>query len=140
MRRVYWDTMLYAYWMEGHPSYGPRIAAIHDAMSRRQDRLCASTLVCAEMLVGPTILGDAAGSQAIQSFFESSEVEILPFPLQASPMFAQLRASGLKPPDAMHLAIAAHASVDLFITNDRRLHKIAVPGLPFIATLETDLF
>jgi predicted nucleic acid-binding protein len=42
--------------------------------------------------------------------------------------------------DAVHLSIAATSGVELFLTHDRRLHKVVVPGLPFIAGLETDLF
>jgi predicted nucleic acid-binding protein len=42
--------------------------------------------------------------------------------------------------DALHLSIAATSGVELFLTHDRRLHKVVVPGLPFIAGLETDLF
>ena len=56
-------------------------------------------------------------------------------------VLAELRANhGVKALDALHLSIAATSGVDLFLTHDRRLHKLVVPGLPFIAGLETDLF
>ena len=97
MRRIYWDTMLYAYWMEGHAEFGPRIEAIRESMNRRGDRLCASALICAEVLVGPTITKDLAAARAIEAFFASPEVEILPFPLQASPVFARLRLTASNP-------------------------------------------
>jgi hypothetical protein len=34
------------------------------------------------------------------------------------------------------LACAAHFGVDIFITNDKQLHKLDVPGIGFIAPLE----
>ncbi|HEY7838794.1 MAG TPA: hypothetical protein VIC54_09360 [Terriglobales bacterium] len=43
-------------------------------------------------------------------------------------------------PDALHLAIAATAGVNLFLTNDRRLHRLKVPGIDFIAGLDTNLY
>jgi predicted nucleic acid-binding protein len=66
---------------------------------------------------------------------------MLAYPSQAASVFAQLRAqSGVKALDALHLAVAATAGVDLFLTNDRRLQKLVVPGIQFITSLDTDLF
>lgn len=140
MRRIYWDTMLYVYWFENNLKYVRRIEEIYSAMQRRGDRLCSSSLVYAEVLVGPTTTNDLDGKAAVNGFFMSSEVNVLPFSMNAATIFADLRAAGLKAPDAMHLATAAHAGVDLFLTHDKRLHKLSLPGMPFIATLDTDLF
>jgi predicted nucleic acid-binding protein len=60
--------------------------------------------------------------------------------VDAAPIFARLRAAGIKSADAMHVATAAAAGVDLFLTNDKRLAKLSEAGLPFIASLETDLY
>ncbi len=35
MSRIYWDTMLFVYWMEGHPQYGRRVQEIHRKMEER---------------------------------------------------------------------------------------------------------
>jgi len=43
-------------------------------------------------------------------------------------------------PDALHLAIAATAGVNLSLTNDRRLHRLKIPGIDFIAGLDTNLY
>jgi predicted nucleic acid-binding protein len=40
-----------------------------------------------------------------------------------------------RPPDAIQLACAAAASVDLFITNDERLRVKHVDGIQFIVPL-----
>jgi predicted nucleic acid-binding protein len=144
VRRIYWDTMLYVYWFEDNRKYADRVEAIYHAMQRRRDSLCCSSLVYAEVLAGPTITNDIEGKAAIDNFFMSPhpdiQIDVLPFSMNAAPIFAALRAEGLKAPDAMHLATAALAGVDLFLTNDRRLHKLSLPGMPFIATLDTDLF
>ena len=39
----------------------------------------------------------------------------------------------------LHLACAAEARVDLFLTHDKRLAKKIIPGIQFIATLDTDI-
>ncbi len=140
MRRIYWDTMLYIYWFENHARYAARIEEIYKTMRSRGDILCCSPLILGEVLAGPAATGDVDAGETLKSFFRSAEVSMLLFSEDAAPTFADLRASGIKAPDAMNLATAAHSKVDLFLTNDKRLHKITQSGMPFIATLETDLF
>ena len=141
MRRIYWDTMLYAYWLEGNNKLSQRIQQIHRTMLQRSDTLCSSLFVLGELMVGPIKANDDAAATAIQQFFDSDQVTMLPHTVQAIRLFAQLRAHhGVKALDALHLSVAATSGVDLFLTHDRRLHKVVVPGLPFIAGLETDLF
>lgn len=141
MRRIYWDTMLYAYWLESNSKLSQRVQEIHRVMLQRSDTLCSSLFVLGELLVGPAKANNAAAATAIQQFFDSDGVTMLPYTSQAIRVFAELRAHhGVKALDALHLSIAATSGVDLFLTHDRRLHKLAVPGLPFIAGIETDLF
>ena len=141
MRRIYWDTMLYAYWLEGNSKYGNRVQQIHKTMQQRSDTLCSSLFVLGELLVGPIKANDATATTAIQQFFDSDQITMLSYSPQAVRLFAELRAHhGVKALDALHLAIAATSGVDLFLTHDRRLQRVVVPGLPFIAGLETDLF
>lgn len=40
---------------------------------------------------------------------------------------------------AIHLACAAEARVDLFLTHDKRLAREIIPGIQFIATLDTNV-
>jgi len=46
---------------------------------------------------------------------------------------------GLPAADAIHLACAAQAGTDLFLTSDKRLVGQIVPGVQFIAPLDTTL-
>jgi predicted nucleic acid-binding protein len=141
MRRIYWDTMLYAYWLEADNKLSRRVQQIHQTMLQRSDTLCSSLFVLGELLVGPAKTNDVTSALSIQQFFDSKAVAMLPYTSQAVNVFVDLRANhGIKALDALHLAIAATSQVDLFLTHDRRLHKIVAPGLPFIAGIETDLF
>ena len=66
--------------------------------------------------------------------------EVVPFTLEAADHYAQIRGTlGVAPADAIHLASAAQAGTDLFLTNDKRLVGKIVPGIQFIASLETSL-
>lgn len=140
-RRVYWDTMIFAYWLEGNKHFASRVQEIHGSMRRRGDILCSSAFVLAELLVGPLKMGKPEQATALERFFSTPEIMMVPFPNSAARLFAELRAlENLKPVDALHLSLAAHAGVDLFLTNDKRLHSVKRPGLPYITTLQTDLF
>jgi len=141
VRRIFWDTMVHAYWFEDHKKLSDRVEQIHESMQRRGDTLCSSLFVLNELLVGPLRTKDTAAADLIVKYFHSSAITLLPYPSRAVRIFAELRAQqGIKSLDALHLATAASAGVDLFLTNDRRLHKAVVPGISFIASLDSDLF
>ena len=141
MSHVYWDTMLFIYWLEDHPEYAGRVKTIHDEMRRRGDVLCTSTFALAEVLAGPYKQGDTALISQIREFFHLPRVEMLPFDTETADHYARIRSRyRVSPADAIHLATAARAGVDLFLTNDRRLRGLAIPGIHFVATMDVDLF
>jgi predicted nucleic acid-binding protein len=64
----------------------------------------------------------------------------LPFGESAVATFSDLRAvHRIKTADAIHLACAASAGMDLFLTGDEKLTKLYVPGINFIADFETPI-
>jgi predicted nucleic acid-binding protein len=141
MSKIYWDTMLFVYWLENHPVHAKRVQHILSKMEERQDRLCTSTFTAAEVLVGPYKIGDFAMAKKIREVFESPFVEILQFNLPAADLYARIRAQhGVSPADAIHLACAAQAGTDLFLTNDAALSGKVIPGIQFIAQMNTNLF
>ncbi|MGH9600698.1 MAG: type II toxin-antitoxin system VapC family toxin [Terracidiphilus sp.] len=141
MSRVYWDSMVFIYWLENHPTYAPRAKHIFQSMLARGDRLCASHLSLGEVLAGPLKHDRGQLAAQVEQFFDSGLVELLPFDRSAAGKFAGLRATTKVPPaDAIHLACAGAAGVDLFLTPDRRLHKMQVPGIQFIAGLDVNVF
>jgi len=67
--------------------------------------------------------------------------EVIPFTIETADHYARIRGSlGLAPADAIHLACAAHAGADVFMTNDKRLVGQFVQGIQFIVSLDTQLF
>lgn len=48
------------------------------------------------------------------------------------------RQNRVAPADAIHLASAAEAGVDLFLTNDRALLELVVDGIQFIAGMDVN--
>src|SRR5260370_5171617 len=88
-----------------------------------------------EVLVKPVQSGDSKPADYYQRLITSTAV-LLPFEEKAALVYARLRADrSLRPPDAIQLACAASAGVDLFITNDLHLHSKQIPGIQFIAPL-----
>src|SRR5437016_579274 len=68
-------------------------------------------------------------------------VQLLPFTSDAADLYARIRAElPVSAAEAIHLACAAQAGVDLFLTNDRKLLGQIVPGIQFIANLDSNLF
>ena len=141
MSRVYWDSMVFVYWLEDHPSYAPRVEYIFQSMMARGDRFCASYLSIGEVLARPLKQKQVQLVERIEQFFDSGLMEMLPFDRRAAGEFARLRATAnVTPADAIHLACAGAAGVDLFLTHDKSLHKLRVKGIQFIAGLDVNVF
>jgi uncharacterized protein len=141
MSRVYWDSMVFVYWLECHPDYAARVEQILQSMLLRGDRLCASYLCMGEVLTGPLKHKHATLAAKVLQLFDSGGIEVLPFDRKAAELFAELRAiANVSPADAIHLACAAASGVDLFLTHDKSLHKLRVQGIQFIAGLDVNVF
>jgi len=135
---VYWDTTLFVYWLEDKQPYSQLIDAIHRRMAQRGDRLCTGAFTLGELLVAPEKQNDQILRDKIQTYFDGPSVEVLPFDTVTARQYAKIRSSGkVSPADAIHLATASSASVDLFLTNDREVQKLIVPGIQFIDGLTT---
>lgn len=141
MSRVYWDSNLFIYLHEGHPEFGPLVRRIYEAMIARNDTLCTSVFTVGEVLTLPLRMRDQAALSAIRSSMLSGEVELLPFTLLMAQRYGQIRAvCSVKPADALHLATAIEAKVDLFATNDQKLWKLTAPEKPLTINLEGKLY
>jgi predicted nucleic acid-binding protein len=129
--------MLFIYLLEANPHFGERVQRMHEAMQRRGDVLCTSIFAVGEVLTGPRKRHDLAGIKGLKKFFSSKEVEILPFTMEAAERYSMIRAeTRVSQADGIHLATAAAAGVDLFVTNDDQLRKLAIPGIRFFADLD----
>ncbi|HVI08852.1 MAG TPA: PIN domain-containing protein [Candidatus Binatia bacterium] len=140
MSRIYWDTMLFIYWLENNPHYAPRVQSIREKMKARQDRLCTSAFTVGETLVGFHKRHDLEIAARVRSFFLSSSIEILPYTVDLADSYAEIRARlKVSSADAIHLACAAKAGIDLFLTNDSDLIGQIVPGIQFIGGLDSNI-
>ena len=141
MSLVYWDTMLFIYWLEAHPQHAEKVEQIHERMSQRGDQLCTSVFTVGEILTGAYKTGRTNEAAEIRSFFESETVRLLPFTTEAADRYARIRAQhNVSPADAIHLASASIARVDVYLTNDQKLKKLIVQGIQFIAGLDGSIF
>lgn len=140
MSRVYWDSMLFIYWLEDHPQYAKQVDAIHSRMKQRQDRLITGAFTFGEVLAGTYRKGRAELADQFRTLLRSVVAEIVPFTVETAERYARIRGElGTTPADAIHLASAAQAGTDLFLTNDKSLAGKIVPGIQFIAMLDTQL-
>jgi predicted nucleic acid-binding protein len=136
MSRIFWDTNLFIYLFEGTGALAKRVKELRRAMLERGDQLLTSTLTLGEVLVKPLERGDEELAAKYQHAITTTSV-LLPLDLKAARIYAALRSDrSLRAPDAVQLACAGAAGVDLFITNDARLHSKHVEGVQFIVSLE----
>ena len=141
MSRIYWDSMLFIYWIEGHPIHARRISQILERMTQRGDLLCTSTFTLAEVLTGPYRRGDERLASRIRDVFHGPEIETLPFTTATADIYASIRGRfGFSPADAIHLASAAEVKTDIFLTNDDVLVGKGIPNIQFVAKIDTNLF
>ena len=135
MSRVFWDTNLFIYLFEGSSAFSKEVAALRIRMLARRDQLLTSAITLGEILVKPMEMGDTAAVAYYQKLVTTTAI-LIPFEERAALVYARLRADrSLRPPDAIQLACAAAAGVDLFVTNDFRLRTKQVDGIQFIVPL-----
>ena len=129
--------MLFIYWIEDHPVHAPRIEELHQLMRSRNDSLCTSIFTVGEVLTGFYKRGADEAAGRIREMLRPPLVDLVPFTAETTDRFGRIRAANrVSPADAIHLASAAQYNVNLFISNDRRLSTLAVPGIDFISGLD----
>jgi predicted nucleic acid-binding protein len=135
MSRVFWDTNLFIYLIEGGGPNFEVVANLRKAMLLRGDQLLTSTFTLGEVLVKPVERHDDELTQKYIDAISTASITI-DFDLNAARLYARLRSNrSLRPPDAIQLACAGAAGTDLFITNDARLQSMQVDGIQFIVPL-----
>ncbi|MFZ0284202.1 MAG: PIN domain-containing protein [Terriglobales bacterium] len=140
MSRIYWDTMLFVYWIEENPRYIGRIHRLLEKMKLRGDRLHTSSFAVGETLTGFYKSGSFEIARKVREILQPPTVEVISYTLEAADLYAQIRAKGgVSTPDAVHLACAAHAGIDLFLTNDNKLIGKVIPGIQFIAGIDSNI-
>jgi len=134
--RIFWDTNLFIYLIEDFRELSERVTVLRKRMLERGDELYTSALTLGEILIKPL----EAGNDSLARRYESvllQGAEIIPFDVEPARLYASIRRDRtIRPPDAIQLACAAHARVDLFITNDERLSMKSIPHIHFVSSLQ----
>jgi predicted nucleic acid-binding protein len=134
--RVFWDTNLFIYLMEDG---GPNTAAVTrlaERMLERSDILFTSVVTLGELLVHPMAQGNEALCQRYENILAARAI-LIPFDQAAARSYARIRQNkSVNPPDAIQLACAARAGIDIFITNDDHLRNQSVSGIQFVVSLK----
>ncbi|HEY3973180.1 MAG TPA: PIN domain-containing protein [Candidatus Sulfotelmatobacter sp.] len=140
MSRIYWDSMLFIYWLDDNPHFAKRVASIHARMSDRKDQLITSAVTVGEVLAGVYRKGPTSRVDEVRNALLGLLSEVVPFTADTADHYARIRGSmKIASPDAIHLACAASANTDLFLTNDKNLVGTAIPGIQFVAALDTNI-
>ena len=135
MSRVFWDTNLFIYLFEGEGAFHDRVVELRKSMLERGDHLVTSALTLGEILVKPVEQQNALLAAQYEESICATSL-LIPFDQRAARVYAELRCDRtIRAPDAIQLACAAAADVDLFITNDDRLSTKHVNGIQFIVPL-----
>ncbi len=134
--RVYLDTNIFIYAIEGYPDFVDELNQLFDNIDAGNLRAFTSELTLAEVLVRPLIDGNLEIQSVYQQALQSSEVlEVVAVSWHVLIEVARLRAvANLRLPDAIHGATAILSGCETFLTNDRRL--TALPGIEVVVLSE----
>ena len=136
MSRIFWDTNLFIYLWEDYGALSQAVHNLRAKMLRRGDQLVTSTLTLGEILVKPTVVGNAELCRKYEDAI-SSVALLVPLDVRVAKIYSSIRRDRqLKAPDVIQLACAASVATDLFVTNDGHLHGKHVPGIQFIVALD----
>lgn len=137
MSIIYWDTMMFIYLLEGEPIFTPKVERFQRQIEHRGDTLVTSVFTLGEVLTGPRKQGNTSAVSAIKTYFGSGRIVVLPFDSTTADCYSVIRSiCKVSQADAIHLASAAVAGANAFVTNDTKLRKLVVPGIGFMMDLD----
>jgi predicted nucleic acid-binding protein len=118
-----------------------RVKQLISEIDRRGHTLCTSVFTEGEVLCGFYKRRNLEAIAEVRKWLRAPAVELLPFTAGTVDRYARIRAAHpVTPADAIHLASAAEAGVQLFITNDRKLTRLNIDQIDFIAGLDVNLY
>jgi len=136
MARVFWDTNLYIYLFEDYGALSDAVTELSERMMLRNDQLITSAITIGEILVKPRGKNNFNLCRRYEQAILSTSL-VVSFDVKAAGAYSLLRQNrALRAPDAIQLACAGAANVDVFITNDNRLHGLHVDGVKFIVPVD----
>ncbi|MEH1945060.1 MAG: PIN domain-containing protein [Nostoc sp.] len=124
--KVYLDTNIWIYALEGYPAFVQDLTQLFQSIDRGNLSVVTSELSLAEVLVKPFQNHDLAQQTAYQQLIINSQnLTVIPISRQVLIEAAQLCASiNIKLPDAIHAATALLTQCSTFLTNARRFRSV----------------
>jgi predicted nucleic acid-binding protein len=120
--RVYCDSVILIYFLEGTPPFKALATARLATMAAGGDILAVSDLVRLECRMQPIRLRNAVQLAEYDNLFVQPNVECVPITTAVFDRATNIRAAhNFRLADSLHLAAAAAAGCDRFLTNDARL-------------------
>jgi len=121
---LYLDTNCFIYLFENHPVFGHPARNLFSAIDRGEYKALSSSLTLLEVMAGPIKCGrEALASEYAELITTFPNLTLHDMNQDVACRAASFRASGVKTPDAIHLATAVLYKANYVVTEDRRLHK-----------------
>ena len=140
MSRVFWDTRLLIFLLEGNPEFRTRADALLARSRRRGDTLFTSYLAVGEIMAAVERFESPLKIASVRQTLTEIGFRFLPFDDGAVRPFSVLRGrEKIGIADSIHLACAASAGIDLYLTGDTQLFRLDVPGIQFIADFRSQI-
>lgn len=126
-RRLAIDANVFIYLFEAPGSLARATAALLDAAEAGRVTIVCSTMVLAEIAVGPVAVGDETLVERYADAIRGARgVDLVPLTADIALDVGIIRGRHrVGMPDAVHLATARHAGASAIVTNDARM-----PALP----------
>ena len=123
--RLFLDTCVLVYFLEGHDIYGPPAKSIFKKVESDRVTAVISVLTLTELLTGLYRLNaDHLALEYLALLYHFPHLKIRDVNLDIAVEAARIRGIyDFAIPDTLLLATALHTGVDAFITNDQRLMK-----------------
>lgn len=133
-RRVYLDSNIFIYAVEGVPAVAEAVGELLDLIDAAATAAATSELTLAEVLVKPLESNRDDIARIYEDLLQSSPgLTVVPIDRSILVAAARLRAQlTLRLSDAIHVATAVAADCELFVSNDR---KVKLPDRLRLLTL-----
>jgi len=124
--RIYLDTNVWIYAVESYPAFIQELTVLLQSIDQGNQIAITSELSLAEVLVKPLQEQNQARQDAYKrAVVNRKNVFVIPVLRELLIDAAQVRAdTGLKLPDAIHVATAVRSQCTTFLTNDERLKSL----------------
>ena len=134
--RLYLDTNIFIYALEGYSVFRPILTPLFETIDRGSIHAITSELTLAEVLVKPLLDRSREREAAyLQAIRQSTSLHLEPVSRDILIAAAHLRAElGLKLPDAIHAATATITHCERLLTNDARFKTL--PGIEVLVLSE----